>query len=291
MANSAPPTSPSVTTAQVRSHYDLLAPFYYALWGENVHHGFWDDERDLATPKEAQERLTRELYTFAGSPQNVRMLDIGCGYGGPLRFLLREANVRRAVGFTISPLQQAIGQAKLGRCRTPSDAARRARLVIADVQEPWPADDGEYDFVWCCEMTEHLRDRAHWAREAFRALRPGGTLVLAAWLAGEDLDPARADLAARMARDTVGHPFDTASAFENLLAHAGFQGIQTRLVTGNVVRTWDIASEMIARRPVLTPLAHALGGDIEAYVRSFPEMARAFRTGAMEYGFFAARKP
>ncbi len=290
MAN-AVSSSSSTVTAQVRSHYDLLAPFYYLLWGENVHHGFWEDNNDRASPKEAQERLTRELYAFAGSPKNVRMLDIGCGYGGPLRWLLREAHVRRAVGFTISPLQQVIGQAKLAGCKFPPDASRRARLVIADVQERWPVDDGEYDFVWCCEMTEHLADRAHWAREAFRALRPGGTLVLAAWLKGEDLDAARANLARRMATDTVGHPFDTAPVFEALLSDAGFSDIQTRLVTDNIVRTWDIATDMIARRPILNPLARALGGDIEAYVRAFPEMARAFRTGAMEYGFFAARKP
>lgn len=272
----------------MRFHYDFFAPFYYLLWGEHVHHGFWDDEADQTPKAQAQERLMGELYTLAGCPNAHRLLDVGCGYGGALRwFEQNRVPVHRYLGMTLSPVQQAVAQAKIAR----AGLSQRARVTLANAEEHWPVDDGDATLVWCFEMAEHLSDRAHLAREAFRALQPGGTLCLAAWLAGDTNDPGALALRERVARDTVGHSFSTASAFETWLRAAGFANVQTRLVTPHVVRTWDIAQQIVEKRPWLQHLARRIGGDVEAFVRAFPDLRQAFATRAMEHGLFVARKP
>ena len=157
-------------TRRVQFHYDFLAPFYYLLWGEHVHHGYWEDDADPTPPKAAQERLVDKLYTFAGRPSTDLRCSIWaaateaepCGCS-------RHATIRRALGMTISPLQQAIAQTRIAR----AGLGDRVQIRLADAQETWPLDDGDINFFWCCEMTEHLRDRAFWAREAFRVLEPG----------------------------------------------------------------------------------------------------------------------
>ena len=58
-------------TQRIRHHYNLLAPFYYLLWGQHVHHGYWDDATDRSSPAIAQEQLIKELYAFAGAPKRA----------------------------------------------------------------------------------------------------------------------------------------------------------------------------------------------------------------------------
>lgn len=272
-------------TPQVRFHYDFLAPFYYLLWGEHVHHGYWTDAADPAPQRMAQERLIDELYSFGGRPQPRHMIDVGCGYAGSLLWFGQRTQTR-GLGITISPLQKMWAQLRIRR----RGCQERLGVKLADAQGRWPVADGGVDFVWCCEMTEHLRDRAHWAREAYRVLEPGGTLCLAAWLAGTTDVPDAVALHERVARDTVGYPFSTARNFEGWLRDAGFEAIQTRIITPHIVRTWELAMD-IRDRPWLRSLAHLIGGDIERYTHSFDDLHAAFSTGAMEYGLFTARKP
>lgn len=286
-AELAGPENPSLTP-KVRDHYNLLAPFYYFLWGEHVHHGYWENDSDTSTPKQAQERILSELWSMADAPKDIRLLDVGCGYAGLMLWLNKQVNIKRALGMTISPVQQTIAQTRIAK----AGLGKRARIIVADAQKPWPIDDGDYSVFWCFEMTEHLHDRAFWAREAYRALEPGGVLYFAAWLAGERADAQSQRLCETVARDSVGYPFSTAAQYEGWLREAGFaaESIQTRLITPHIVRTWDIAKE-IGERPWIKQIRPYMGEDIEAYVRSFVDLRNAFATRAMEYGLFVARKP
>jgi tocopherol O-methyltransferase len=272
-------------TRRIRRHYDLLAPFYVALWGRHVHHGYWLDAADSTAPAAAQERLIDELYALAGSPRRPRVLDIGCGYAGSLLWLARHAGAS-GVGLTISPAQCLAGRAAL---RLAGQADRLA-VRLADAQRPWPVADGSCDLVWCVECSEHLADRAHLAREAARALRPGGTLCLAAWLRGALDSPEARRLRRQVERGMLSHPLSTAPPYLRHLAAAGFAAVEARLITAHVERTWAVAGAL-ARQPAVAGLARLLGADTRAFVGAFAAMRRAYGAGAMEYGLIVARRP
>src|SRR5258706_15403413 len=71
---------------QVREHYDLLSSFYRTLWGEHIHHGYWEASE---SPARAQEKLVERLASRAGIARGSRVLDVGCGIGGAAVLLPR----------------------------------------------------------------------------------------------------------------------------------------------------------------------------------------------------------
>jgi SAM-dependent methyltransferase len=98
---------------------------------------------------------------------NATLLDVGC-HGGvnPLR-LAQGIGARRVVGVEITR-----GQAR--------QALRRGiEVVIADANRPLPLADASVSVVTAMDVIEHLYDPARLIREATRALKPGGYLVVA----------------------------------------------------------------------------------------------------------------
>lgn len=272
-------------TARIRLHYNLLAPFYYALWGQHLHHGYWVDGADATPQAQAQERLIEEIYDFAGSPRQPRVFDVGCGYAGSLLWLARHAAATGS-GITLSRMQRAIGQLKLRRNGLQGCIAVR----VADAQREWPVRDASVSLVWCVECSEHLSDRAHFMRQAYRALAPNGTLCLAAWVASESATPDAQALRAEVERGMLCYPFSTVAEYAMWCGEAGFTDIETRTITAHVAHTWDICIAL-RDRPPLPLLARLLGSDVRTFTDSFTALRRAYRDGAMDYALLVARKP
>lgn len=51
------------------------------------------------------------------------------------------------------------------------------KTVWADVEEPLPFDDADFDVVVAAELLEHLRQPERLVEEIRRVLRPGGTIA------------------------------------------------------------------------------------------------------------------
>ena len=99
----------------------------------------------------------------------LEVADLATGYGRTVRAMLAAARgpVRIHAVDTASGLDDDVLHDE------------RVRSVIADLDEPLPFPDATLDRVVSVNVTEHLADpRAHVA-ESYRALRPGGLMVLA----------------------------------------------------------------------------------------------------------------
>src|SRR5438105_5737153 len=134
----------------VRSHYDKLSIFYWWLWGEHIHHGFW---RNGETPGQAQVRLIEELADRTQIPRGAKVLDVGCGLGGSSFWLARKLGCS-VLGITISPVQKRLAES---RARS-FGLSEQVRFAVRDANE---LDFGteSFDAIWGIECSEHLVER------------------------------------------------------------------------------------------------------------------------------------
>src|ERR1051325_7940480 len=89
---------------EVRKHYDRPSHFYRILWGEHLHHGYWENGESI---ERAQIKLIEQLAAQAAIQRGAQVLDIGCGLGGSALWLAEKYDCR-VTGFTISPVQARI---------------------------------------------------------------------------------------------------------------------------------------------------------------------------------------
>lgn len=121
---------------------------------EHLHSG------GLATTRDQAERITLN--------RDSRVLDIGCGIGGPARYLANSYGCR-VDGIDLTPELIETGQVLTERCGLSSSVV----LQIGDALD-LPYADEAFDVVWCQNVTMNISDKAGFLAEAFRVLRPGG---------------------------------------------------------------------------------------------------------------------
>ena len=125
-----------------RHHYDIGNDFYRRMLGQRMIYscGYW---RDASTLDEAQEAKLDLVCRKLGLRSGMRVLDIGCGWGGTARFAAERYGVS-VLGITVSG-----EQAQLGReiC-----AGLDVDIRLQDYRDL----NGEFDRVLSLGMFEHV---------------------------------------------------------------------------------------------------------------------------------------
>jgi tocopherol O-methyltransferase len=271
---------PTVQLRIIRGHYDLSTPFYRLFWGPHIHHGLWDADE---TPRQAQLQLTERLATLAGVARGQKLLDIGCGMGASSIHLAKTRGCS-CLGVTISPLQ---------RCW----ASLASQWHGVNTQVEFRRADAEQinlptefcDVVWSVECTEHLFDKSKFFERAAQWLKPGGTMAICAWLAGDTTESHRARQVHDVCEGFFCPSLGTADDYTNWMTQAGLRVEHSLDWTSRVSRTWRICSERV-RRSRVRWLAHLLGRDSVLFLDRFDTILKAYESGAMQYGCFIARK-
>lgn len=97
-----------------------------------------------------------------------RVLDIGCGIGGPSRYLAHTYGCR-VEGIDLTPELIETGQLLTRRCGLDD----RVALQFGDALDlPYP--DQSFDVVWCQNVTMNIADKARFLAGVYRVLKPGG---------------------------------------------------------------------------------------------------------------------
>lgn len=275
-------TCPTVEKRSIRHHYDLSTPFYRLLWGPHIHHGLWDGEE---LPRKAQVRLTERLATLAGLSAGQTMLDVGCGMGGSSIHLARTRGCT-AFGVTLSPLQRrwAALSAQWHRVH------RQTKFCCADAEEvDFPP--GTFDVVWSVECTEHLFDKARFFQRAASWLKPGGTMAICAWLAGDRLqDESQLQQVHDVCEGFLCPSLGSSDDYVAWMNAAGLSVTSREDWTNQVARTWEICRERVLRYKVHW-LARLIDRRTVLFLDRFETLLAAYRSGAMNYGCFIAKKP
>ena len=204
---------------------DGILEFY---WGEHIHLGHYGIPVRHKDFLQAKADFVHEMVAWGGLsklPSGTTVLDVGCGIGGSSRILARDYgfNVK---GITISPKQ-----VQRATELTPKNITAEFQLGDA-LALSFP--DNCFDVVWSVEAGPHMPDKAKYAQEMMRVLKPGGILVVADWNKRDDSQTPLIfweKLIMRQLLDQWSHPaFSSIEGFSKQIAETG-------LVKGEVTTT------------------------------------------------------
>ena len=266
----------------IRDHYDRLSPAYQMFWGEHLHHGYWENEKE--TQAEAQIKLIERLAVCAHIAPASRVLDIGCGLGGSSRWLAQNLDCS-VLGLTLSPVQAKLATAASSK----AGLSDQVRFRVQDVtQFAFPPQ--AFDAVWVVECSEHLPDKARFIADCAQTLQPGGHLALCAWLRAETLNDQGAQLVARVCDGMLCPSLASMNEYRNWMSDAGLQPIEAENITRRVEPTWTHCVALL-KRPEIKAMLRVGDARLHRFATAFTDLAQAYASGAMEYGMFAATKP
>jgi cyclopropane-fatty-acyl-phospholipid synthase len=131
----------------VHHHYDVSNTFYERVLGPSMTYTCACYPRADATLEDAQENKHRLVFEKLGLKPGDRLLDVGCGWGGMVRYAARHGV--KAVGVTLSKEQAAWGTNKIA----DEGLADWAEVRFGDYRD---LPESGFDAVSSIGLTEHI---------------------------------------------------------------------------------------------------------------------------------------
>ncbi|WP_113408155.1 class I SAM-dependent methyltransferase [Hyphomicrobiales bacterium] len=119
------------------------------------------------------------ILSLAGDVAGLRVLDAGCGGGAHGAALVDR-------GAVLTGVDASAGLLEIARRRLEG----RARLLLADLNERLPFEDGTFDLVMASLVMHYLHDWSQPLSEFRRVLSDGGRLIFSTHHPFMDHDPA-----------------------------------------------------------------------------------------------------
>lgn len=147
-----------------KEYYDLVTDFYEVGWGNCFHYA---PQGKNESYKEAILRYEMNLAKALGLKPNMKVLDVGCGVGGPMM------NIARATGCDITGI--TICEYQIGKGEKyvkEAGLSDRCRFVLGDFMgTQFP--DNSFDAIFALETTCHATNKTTCFKEMYRVLKPG----------------------------------------------------------------------------------------------------------------------
>ena len=149
----------------VREYYDLCNEFMVFGWGESLHFAPLSPQESLAESKIRHQRLMIAKLELA---EGMKVIDVGCGIGGPMRRVVREAGAR-VVGVNNSQVQLA----KAKSLNAEAGLGHMIDFLPCSFMDMAAVADNTFDRGYAIESTCHAPDKAGAFAEIYRVLKPG----------------------------------------------------------------------------------------------------------------------
>jgi cyclopropane-fatty-acyl-phospholipid synthase len=160
--------SPAEDKQRTNVHYEQPVEFFTTLTGGewNVYSGnTWER---ATTQTESQEEKLDLLAELMELRPGMRILDVGCGWGGPLVYLSRTYGIE-GVGVTLSPIQKRAADERIARYD--------ANVSVFECHWKDYTDDRPFDAVYTDEVIVHFHDLGGYFSKVYDLLRPGGLML------------------------------------------------------------------------------------------------------------------
>ncbi|MCY4087326.1 MAG: class I SAM-dependent methyltransferase [Actinomycetia bacterium] len=152
-------------TETVKEYYNLCSGFMVKGWSESLHFAPLTPQESI---EESQVRHQRLMISQLELQQGMTVADVGCGVGGPMRRVAREAGVR-VVGININTIQ--LEEAK--RLNAEAGLDHMVDYEACSFMDMSAIADDSFDGGYAIESTCHAPDKQGAFEEIFRVLKPG----------------------------------------------------------------------------------------------------------------------
>lgn len=172
----------------VDTFYNLVTDIYEWGWGQSFHFSPAVPGRSNADATRLHEERAADLIR-AGA--GGRVLDVGCGVGGPMRAIAAHSRAR-VVGITINEYQ--VARARAHNRKAGLDGL--CEVVCGNFLE-MPFPDASFDGAYSIEATCHAPRLDDVYAEVLRVLKPGSLYVSYEWVTTDKYrgeDPAHVDI-------------------------------------------------------------------------------------------------
>jgi tocopherol O-methyltransferase len=264
--------------SKIVEHYDVVSPYYYKLWGEHLHHGYWT--RGDESKEQAQHQLIEHLACLAKIPKGAAILDVGCGFGASSFYLCKQFGAA-ATGITISKVQVEMANVAAARERVD------ARFCLMDAEAM--TFDKSFDVLWSVESISHYHDRKKFFASAAKLLKPGGIFALTDWFKRPNLSRTELRKYIHPIEQGMFVRLEEVGQYEEFLRSNGMEILRREELTSHCARTWDVCLEIIGHS-AFWALAAKRGKNFVRYLNSFRAMRTGYSSGAFVYGLLVARK-
>jgi len=160
-------------------YYDLVTDFYEYGWGASFHFA----PRHLYEGFHAS--IARHEHFLAMKmkmEKDHKILDVGCGVGGPARQIARFSEAH------VTGLNNNAYQIKRATARTvQEDLVGRVDFVKGNFMEI-PFEDETFNGVYEIEATAHAKDKVECFKELLRVVKPGGYFGSYEWCLTDKYD-------------------------------------------------------------------------------------------------------
>jgi len=162
------------------AYYDLVTDFYEYGWGQSFH---FCKMYKGDTFEENTNRHEAYLAVKLGLKKGMKVLDVGCGVGGPLREMVKASGGAHITGLNNNAYQ-------LERCEAYSrkyGLTEYTSFIKGDFNN-MPIADATFDAVFSVEATVHAPKLEMVYSEIFRVLKPGGKFACYEWCVTDKYD-------------------------------------------------------------------------------------------------------
>ena len=149
----------------VKEYYDLCSELMVFGWSESLH---FAPLSPLESLEESQIRHQRLMISKLELTEGMNVIDVGCGVGGPMRRVVKEAGVK-VLGVNYSNVQ-------LDKAKSLNAAAGVDHMVdylACSFMNMDSIADDTFDRGYAIESTCHAPDKAGAFAEIYRVLKPG----------------------------------------------------------------------------------------------------------------------
>lgn len=285
-------------TTNSKSYYDSddAQTFYSSIWGEEtLHIGRYDMLTDkdktgldlcqqISKAEEYHElefvkRIVSKFQVDDETPK-MRVLDMGCGYGGLLRRLWKEGVVWRATGCDI-----AAKMCEKARQQNEKIGADKDIVINEESYLSVSVPDESVDLIISMDALLHIGPDGHRAvmKEAYRCLRPGGWMIFSDIMEHENVDKEEMQpIYDRIHLSKLG----TVSNYEKCLSKAGFTKFHFEPHSENVSVHYGTVRKVLQEKGDSLPLSKAFIERMSAGLAMWEKLAPK----NIEWGFVCAQK-